>query len=302
MFQRFVYGMLISFLSVQIHSTEIDSYTDRDPLLKDALIPLNRLMNGYFADAIKKANQENSCEPRVISKSLIKRVQGLFWNKIETDIETDINFNDYPGIDGRRSDINDSVYADTSLIDGFALRMAKLGFLMRIGDTYVGSDKFGHFLQQGFYYFEHIYSKHKTLEDAFAYGEMTERTYYGLETTGVYSYGDLTANYDGLGFWERVTNTNLPQNVEPHFTCKNNVWKQTADFDWAQYITPAWDEGINCSRFKTQEMEKGIQMRIKALEEKRFMKLTCPIKPEQCQEMILYYGNVAEHLITPLCF
>lgn len=302
MFQRFVYGLLISFLSLQIHSTEIDSFTERDPLMKDALLPLNTLMGVYFEDAIKDANQKNSCESHVISDALIKRVKALFWNKIEVDIEQDVNFSDHPNIYGRRTNIDDSVYAGTKFMDGPALRIARLGFLMRFDDDYIGSDKFGHFLQQGYYYFEYIYKKNKTLQDAFAYGEMTERTYYGLETTGIYSYGDLAANYDGLKFWERVNNLNLAPGVKPHFTCQNNVWKKTARFNWADYMTPAWDEATNCSRFKSDDMDFGIQKRIKKLEDKRFTRLTCPIKPSNCQKMIAHYGSVAPHFITPLCF
>jgi hypothetical protein len=302
MFQRFLYVILISFLSLQIHSTEIDSFTDRDPLMKDALLPLNNLMAGYFADAIKDANKKNSCKSHVISDALINRVRGMFWNKIEIDIEQDVNFSDYPNLDSRRSDIDDSVYSGTKFIDGPGLRMAKLGFLMRFGDDYIGSDKFGHFIQQGYYYFEHLYKKNNTLMDAFAYGEMTERTYYGLETTGIYSYGDLAANYDGLSFWERVNNINLASGVKPHFTCQNNIWKQTASFNWADYITPAWDEGTNCSRFKSHDMNFGIQTRIKKLEKKRFTRLTCPINPSKCKKIIEHYGNIASRIITPLCF
>lgn len=288
--------LLISFFALQIHSTEVDSFTDRDPFMKDSTADLNQLMEGYFAQALEKANSKNSCDSKVIENAMLGTIGGSLWAQIEIDIEESTT------IDKRTTSIENSVYKDASYIDAFALYLAKLGFLMRFGDYYIGSDKFGHFVHLGHDYYDIIYNKGKPVSKALAWGEMTETTYYGLATTGIYSYGDLSANYDGILFWQRITNKNLPAGQKPYFTCQNNTWKLSHDFDWADYMKAAWDEGINCSGYVTQDMEANINNRVRALEKKRFTRLTCPVEPTYCNEMISHYGVLAPRIITPKCF
>lgn len=292
-----VYAILFLLISNNANATEVDNFTDRDPLLKDATIQLNNLMLGYFNEAIRIANEKNSCDSKIITQSLREISYNFGWEQIELDITKSFL------IDKRRSLRENSIYQNVSFSDAWALWMAKLGFIMRVNDFFIGSDKLGHFMQQGYYYFEYVYLKNNTLQNALDYGDMTERTYYGLETTGVYSYGDLAANYDGLSFWERVTNTNLALNTKPYFACRDNKWEQITHFTWEDYVTEAWDESVNCSTYRSAAMTDNVNANIAELEKKRFVKFGCPeVDKKKCQEMIEHYGNVAQHIITPSCF
>ena len=292
-----VYAILFLLFSNNAKATEVDNFTDRDPTLKDATFQLDKLMHGYFNKAIKIANDKESCESTNIAASLREITYNFGWENIELDIEHSFL------IDKHRSLRENSIYRDVSIFDAWALWLAKLGFIMRIDDLYIGSDKFGHFMQQGYYYFEYTYLKNNTLQKALEYGDMTELTYYGLETTGVYSYGDLAANYDGLSFWERVTNTNLAPNTPPYFTCHNKKWELAANFTWKDYVTAGWDESINCSTYRSDEMTHSVFTNIAKLEKMRFEKFNCPnVDRKKCREMIEYYGNVAKYIITPSCF
>ena len=75
-----------------------------------------------------------------------------------------------------------------------------------------GTDKIEHFFQQGHKYYE-IYNDEiaegKLPEDAakkaVKWGQKTERTYFGMLVSGVYSNGDLYANYAGMKFYEGLT-------------------------------------------------------------------------------------------------
>lgn len=291
-----ILGLALSLLASSIYATEIDSFTDRDPTLRDATDAINRRMNNYLTAASNEADQEKSCDHRVIEKALLKQFGGDLWSKIENDIMSDLD------IDRRQSTFAESVYRDFSIMEAFALYMAKLGPLMRFGDLYVGTDKLGHFIQQGYYMYKDLYAKGYTFQDTINWSKYTEDSYYGSMTTGVYSYGDLAANYDGLYFWERITNTRLPPNVKPYFECKDNVWWRVASFDIRNYLNAAWDEGINCNTYKTEAMEEKVIARIAELEANSGRSLQCPIAPEQCSVMIERYGNVAPYLITPKCF
>jgi len=84
---------------------------------------------------------------------------------------------------------------------------------IRMYGSEFGIDKLDHFFQQGYEYYE---LKLKSLtagatvaqaeKSAIAYGQKTERTFFGLLVSGVYSNADLYANYVGMKFYENLTN------------------------------------------------------------------------------------------------
>ena len=77
-----------------------------------------------------------------------------------------------------------------------------------------GTDKVAHLFQQGYTYYK-IYQRAlaegATPEEATAkavrWGQKSERTFFGTLVAGVYSNGDLAANYVGLRFYEGLTQT-----------------------------------------------------------------------------------------------
>jgi hypothetical protein len=78
--------------------------------------------------------------------------------------------------------------------------------------TEFGTDKLEHFFQQGYHYYQLKREQlTKGADDAHAvlkavqWGQKTERTYYGLLVSGVYSNADLYANYAGMRFFEGLT-------------------------------------------------------------------------------------------------
>lgn len=75
-----------------------------------------------------------------------------------------------------------------------------------------GTDKIEHFFQQGYKYYD-IYndsiSEGRTADDAIKkavrWGKRTERTYFGMLVSGVYSNADLVSNYVGMKFYQGLT-------------------------------------------------------------------------------------------------
>ena len=83
---------------------------------------------------------------------------------------------------------------------------------VRLFGVEFGTDKLDHFFQQGFKYYKihnKAVAKGSTAEQATAkaikWGKMTERTYFGLLVSGVYSNADLYANYAGMKFYQGLT-------------------------------------------------------------------------------------------------
>lgn len=266
--------------NTSLGATEIDSFTLRDPQMRDSLEELDGIIQSYFDKALKQANQAHSCNASFFEKILYNLFKGFFWTQFEVDIETSNT------LDRRNIERSNSIYRDLNFFETMALFMADLGYVMKIGNFYVGSDKLGHFLETGYDY----YRSH-SLQEALGFGELTERTYFGFNTTGVYSYGDLAANLDGYEFWTRVTG-----GKQPYFSCKNNTWKQSRPFSWSDYVNAAWDEGLNCNYFADDHITAAVSKRIEDLGMK------CPVEPGHCPSMLQRYGVLAAHVVMPSCF
>lgn len=288
--------MVVSSFSCMLLSTEVDSFTTRVPEFRDGLIELNNIMNRHIQGAIASANDEGACNDERLREHLQKSLGGFFWTTFENEVTSS------PLIDARITPVCDSIYRDFSFCESFVLQVVPLGAITRIGDFYIGTDKYGHFIEEGYNFFNILHRDKGTIEDAISFGEKGEREHFGLETTGVYSYGDLSADYDGLRFWESLVGNLGNGYPAPYVICQNGKYKQHRRFNWKEYATAAWDEGINCNGYKTPEMEEKVNRRTMELEQKRGTRMTCPIAPEQCKIMIEHYGAVAKRLITPKCF
>ena len=83
---------------------------------------------------------------------------------------------------------------------------------VRLYGTEFGTDKIEHMLQQGYNYYK-IYkdeiaaggTPEMASRKAVKWGRMTEWTYFGMLVAGVYSNGDLVANYTGMKFYQGMT-------------------------------------------------------------------------------------------------
>lgn len=92
---------------------------------------------------------------------------------------------------------------------------ATLSPTVRLYGHEFGIDKLEHLFQQGYQYYK-IYqeeiakgsSTEAATEKAIKWGQKTERTYYGLMTSGVFSNADLFANYAGIKFYQGLTHSN----------------------------------------------------------------------------------------------
>lgn len=100
----------------------------------------------------------------------------------------------------------ESIYA-TEPIDYMTLSPT-----VRMFGTEFGTDKLDHFFQQGYKYYtirkdaiSKGLTRHEAAKKAVKWGQMTERTYFGLLISGVYSNADLYANYAGMKFYEGLT-------------------------------------------------------------------------------------------------
>lgn len=303
----FCTGLLGLYIPVNnSQSAEVDSWTkrkrslERDP--NKSLKIINKFTNKGLLQAVTEANSINKnkqslhCDEKVIFDKVYNILGGFMYGKVENFILEDKK------LEKERTCVPfaESAYRDFSVVQGTGLNLTKaaLGCTVNIKGKVVGSDKFGHFFGQGYTMATKFLLKKQSLAQVLEYGDFTEKSYFGLQANGVYSYGDLAANYEGFKFWMRLTGSYQKDGAEPYVKCVNGNWKINASFDWDEYISPAWDEGNNCNYYRGKDMHAKVEKRINELG------YTCPISEKSCGEIIRLYGHdpdLAKNLISPAC-
>lgn len=134
---------------------------------------------------------------------------------------------------------------------------------VRLYGVELGIDKLEHFFQQGHQYYK-IAQKAVTngspLEsaekNAVEWGQKTERTYYGLLSSGVYSNADLVANYAGMRFYEGLSKTISigNQGRVPLAVIERGLWKRSPQYSIKNVLKPFisdhMNEAMNPSSFR----------------------------------------------------
>ena len=134
---------------------------------------------------------------------------------------------------------------------------------VRVHGYYVGTDKIDHFFQQGHGYAV-LAEKYKAggaseagaIAAVVAHGVKQEHKYFGTLTSGVYSNGDLAANYAGMKFYQNLRHTiRIGESVRaPLFERTAEGWRLRAGVDRDRLLEPFLsnhlDESLNPSRYR----------------------------------------------------
>jgi hypothetical protein len=129
----------------------------------------------------------------------------------------------------------------------------ELSPIVQVDGVLIGIDKLGHFLAQGFHYYEH-YRQLAGVSEADRYAAIREHGHYqelrqlGIATGGVYSFADLAANWAGMSFFLALFDDVVIEG-EPHARyferASDGRYRRVRDFHWAEWVTSDWDEVLN---------------------------------------------------------
>lgn len=129
--------------------------------------------------------------------------------------------------------------------------------------TELGTDKIEHFFQQGYKYYTiraGEIAKGRTTSEAESkavkWGQRTERTYFGLVVSGVYSNADLYANYAGMKFYASLTAAEKIGDTvrRPVLSLEGGRWALNKDNDLRNslikpFVTDHLNEALNLSGY-----------------------------------------------------
>ena len=309
-------------------SSEIDSITPRKLTLEDSLESLNSIINTRLRTGVAKANEvnhifttpkkEDYCNEEVLYEELRKAIfnsmtssLGLKGYSLDTQLQELLENKSHS------LPLEDSIYSDISYIEGFSLNLKELSDVVNVQGHFIGLDKIGHFFAEGWKYFEMTSQDGKTLQEAMAWGTEMEEGLFGYTTTGIFSYADLVANYNGWRFWNSVLSggTDPLKGVvanffdTPYVGCGIRIldsirsrslvysWHIKKKFDLRDYLDGMWDEGNNCVSFKDTDIEEKVFARIK----ERAPGFSCPAVKAECIAAKVKYDLYAKELLHPSC-
>jgi hypothetical protein len=315
-------------------AAEIDSVTPRKLKLDDSRSAINEIFEQRMKAGIEKANAEsgyveeiddigfievdNYCDEEVLYTELRKAIFQSFtasWGLKGYDLDKQLRSllarNSYSLL------LNDSIYRDIDYIEGFSLKLKELSNVVNINGHLVGLDKMGHYFAEGWRYYELTHHDGLTLEQALEWGKEKEAGLFGFTTTGIFSYADLAANFNGWRFWNKVLlkHDDPLKGVianffnRPYVSCEIQIidsvknrkivkaWEYNTRFDISDYIDGAWDEGNNCNSYADPMIEEKVTTRISNVDPD----FSCPFSAGRCSDAQDKYGNYAKHVLHPYC-
>jgi hypothetical protein len=325
--------VLSTFLLQTSIAAEIDSVTPRKVKLENSLNMLNSIINLRLQEGVEQANvhqeniedidgyyidEEKSCDEEVLYTELRKAIYQSYtasWGLKGYDLDKQLR-----RLLARQSyslSLNDSIYRDIDYLEGLSLNLKELSDVVNVNGYLIGLDKIGHFFAEGWQYFELSHEEKYTIEQALEWGKQQETGKFGYSTTGIFSFADLVANFNGWRFWNKIL---LKQDDplqgaianffnRPYISCdiqiiasiKNRkivrAWEYNNQFDLADYIDGAWDEGNNCNSYDTPIIEEKVTSRINHVDPD----FHCPLSAEYCMAAQEKYGYYAKYVLHPYC-
>lgn len=290
-------ALTILILSPSLFAKETDNLTGRYKRLEDSTEILDKEMNKRLQELIDKANSKK------IACTDTKNVRVLFHElnpstNMIGELETWAEDNDK--IAKRKATPANSVYNDV-LAKGWLFNKLDLASTIKVNGQLIGTDKLGHFLDQGFTYYTTYRRANYDLYPAMTGSIGSEGSVMGGKSTGTKSYADSMANYHGIMFYHRLAEGNAP-----YLKCVSGQWSQNSSFTFADYVDSGWDEGINCSKIVNAESEAVYEKNIQKLEADsktrgREDNFRCPVDIDACGKLRRRYVTIEKFVLSPEC-
>lgn len=264
------------------YALETDNYLVWDKTLPDSGDEINEFFHSRIEEALASAKDDLSCEQvtLVIGKSFRTRgsTRKLYENWTVNNLQGKI----FP---------ETSFYLDESIYRNTYRRyLGKSGLSpnIQVNGIYFGVDKISHFASTGRRYFQEYlkkikkgYSSEQAEKSVIRFGLLNETTILGLWPTGVFSYGDMEANYQGFRFYKSL----CLNSQDTYLQKANGRWKLVKNPDIRKYASPYWDETFNHS-YRSRGMWT---ISARAIKENY-----CSMRDTQLvQERFSYYSEIA---------
>lgn len=309
-------------------AAEIDSVTPRKLQLTNSLSSINEIFNKRLQEGLLNANKKQDdfedidskqfCDEKILYRELRKAIFQSFTASLGLKgYDLDKQLRELLADQSYSLSLDDSIYSDINYFEGFSINFKELSDVVNINGHLVGIDKIGHFFAEGWQYFEQTRYDDESIGHVLKWGQEMEEGVFGYTTTGIFSFADLVANFNGWRFWNKILLREkdplkgIIDNFldKPYLKCKTQfiasithrkwvrAWEINSQFDISNYADGTWDEGNNCNNYKAPAIEEKVAARIKEVS----ADFACPLLPEYCVESQDKYGAYAKHVLHPRC-
>ncbi len=290
----FILTITIS-LPLPSYCAETDQYLTWGIEIKDSANELNQYFNKTLSNYLEQVNKRARPieDPEELTVAIYYHFfQFLGWSRLRTYIRNDPEIEKFPDFS-----VDKQTYLRMSIHHGFAfpyffLPMART---IRVGDIYFGIDKLCHFFGFGRRYYQrycrHLregYSEEEAMKKVVMWGIVHEDNLVGKLVDGIFSHGDLEANFQGF-----CLARDLCGGKPPYIEKIDGKWKLVRPVDMRKYVTPGFDESYNNSHFWA--MRKRIVL--KTLEEKYCDKFYLPEVQQRFETYKKYEPSFSQKMI-----
>lgn len=291
----------LSFL-VSLNAAEVDNFTKRDPSLLDSTKKVNEFGNKLFLSIVDKTNKDHpGCDEEKLYKNLRKEFRNGYIGEFLEYLKGS------PDIARYKVPFKQSIYSQFTPKDAIVTGLLSKRLydssasVINIKGHLVGTDKFEHFSGTGYRYFKSYYLEKKSLEETVDIGFSDEYGILGAWSTGIVSYGDLAAEFNGMRFWNHILQRRddiLNENIGPFLECSKGKWLSVKKIDWSYYIDDSWDEAINCSEFRNWTMVAKVKYKLKELSQSTGQLIKCPLYPERTTLLENKYQQFGQYILN----
>ncbi len=237
-------SVLVGVLKAQ--AGETDQYLTWATTLPDSSGALNAFLEQEIGNFLEKANGRTRPPESTDALTIdlyLHFFEGLHSSRIRNWLKTSTQVARFPS-----DDLSDWEYQRMSIFKEpafpFLLPMAQT---IRVGDVYLGIDKIGHMFGFGRRYFQRYQralvegdNHDAAVERVLTWGIQHESSLVGKLVDGVFSHGDMEANYQGFRLALAFSSGESPLLYR-----ENGVWRYRGGLDIRDYITPEMDESYN---------------------------------------------------------
>ncbi len=263
--------LLFLILSFHISSLEIDQFTDREKYQENATDfteELNLYTNGLIKKGVGNFNKRFH-GIKLSQKEIHRYVAFEIYKTTAGDGNEEYGFIIPSRIDlfyaihkRGRGPIQEWIEGEANRINGISLSnniysdiypdAYQNNLIIKVGGEFVGPDKIDHFFDQGYSYW--VQSDFgKSDNKAKSFGIDSENGWYGFKSGGVFSFGDLRANWAGYQFYKY-----LFSGEKSHLLVSDDGFVSIRrSFDWNEHVDWQFDELKNPSLY-TKAVKKKI--------------------------------------------
>ncbi len=300
-----VLAALVLGTALHIHAAETDNFSTCAMGFIDAGNLINERSQTYLEEALNHLNTQGGCDLSEKSEVALYEEMAKYFSNHKTGalVRSLLYTDEFPKI---VTPLRESIYKEWSIHEGYLLggknaanSPLAISPVVQVAGVKVGIDKFEHMFGMGFKYFEGHYLKDKNLKSILKNGIFREKTALGgnILATGVFSYADLAANFNGMRFWNHVLQKRddvlgKDYNIGPYVVCSEGKWKVNPErpLDFSNYVDHSMNESVNCSKFATKSGLKKFQDSMVRL---HFVgkgdEAACPVVAQELEEVIKKY-------------